>query len=278
MKNLKSLLLPAALALLAVCSASAQTIVGAWRFGDTTTDDSGVLVFFGNGTYFHIEDTTPGAGPSGFDGFERGTYSWSGTNGTSFTATPINDTNGDIGISSIFSGTTLSISGNSFVFTDADGLGSGPGETLIRVTGANALVGAWYVGDVTGSQATNNSGVAVFLNNGRFFLARDLPNGDPDGADEIEHGTYLWNPGTGTFSFPNSALVDQNANVGLYSPPLITSFSVSGSTLTGFDGGNFYLTSVNSTAIPEPSTYAALAGLGALGLAFWRRRQRVTAA
>jgi hypothetical protein len=36
-----------------------------------------------------------------------------------------------------------------------------------------------------------------------------------------------------------------------------------------------YLSSVS--AIPEPSTYAALAGLGALGLVFWRRRQRVTA-
>ena len=33
--------------------------------------------------------------------------------------------------------------------------------------------------------------------------------------------------------------------------------------------------SVTGTAIPEPSTYAALAGLAALGLAAWRRRCRL---
>lgn len=42
--------------------------------------------------------------------------------------------------------------------------------------------------------------------------------------------------------------------------------------------GNVYADNFAVSAIPEPSTYAAFAGLGALGLAFWRRRQtRATA-
>jgi len=37
--------------------------------------------------------------------------------------------------------------------------------------------------------------------------------------------------------------------------------------------GNVYADNFSVSAIPEPSTYAAFAGLGAIGLAFWRRRQ-----
>jgi len=44
---------------------------------------------------------------------------------------------------------------------------------------------------------------------------------------------------------------------------------------TGFGGQGITL---NATAIPEPSTYAALAGAVALGLAAWHRRRRARAA
>lgn len=45
------------------------------------------------------------------------------------------------------------------------------------------------------------------------------------------------------------------------------------------DGPSTYASNLGSgSAVPEPSTYAALAGIAALGLAMWRRRRRVRAA
>lgn len=39
-------------------------------------------------------------------------------------------------------------------------------------------------------------------------------------------------------------------------------------------GPSFNLTNVNISAVPEPSTYAAILGAGALGLMVWRRRRQ----
>lgn len=268
-------LLSALSLVLAAGQLSAQSIVGAWSFGNTATADSGVIVFFSNQTYFHIENSANSAN----DGFERGAWTWGGTNGDAFTVTVDNDTNDDVGLSTIDPASTkLSISGNTLTMIDPDGPDTEDGE-LSRVTGGGALMGAWYFGDVTTNGNTNDSGVLVFLQNsfngtlysGNYYLARDLPFGDPDGSDEIEHGTYTWNPTTGAFAL-GSMLVDLNSEVGLNSGSAIDSFTVSGLTLTGHDAeGFFYLSAVS--AIPEPSTYATLAGLGALGLALVRRRR-----
>jgi hypothetical protein len=276
-KSTRSLLL-AASALLAVCSASAQAIIGAWSFGDTSAQDSGVVVLFSHNStnvYFQIENSSTGT-----DGFERGTWAWNETNGTAFTASVDNDTNDDIGLSSINPLTTkLSLSGDTLTLIDPDGESSGSAD-FTRVTGGGALIGAWYVGNPDTTGTTNDSGVLVFLQSGfngtvysgNFFLARDLPAGDPDGADEIEHGTYTWNPSSGAFTF-GSTLIDQNSETGLLSSPTVTNFTVSGGILTGFDGEAFTLNSIS--AIPEPSTYAMLAGVAALGLAVWHRRRKL---
>ena len=79
---------------------AAQSVVGAWYFGDTRSDDSGVVVFLDNGYYFHIVNATPGDAPAGFDGFERGTYGWNPATGA-FTATTLYNGDGDLGLSDL---------------------------------------------------------------------------------------------------------------------------------------------------------------------------------
>lgn len=256
MKKISALLL-AASTLLAAVSLPAQAIVGAWSFGDTTTDDSGVLVFFSNGIYFHVEDTID---PSGNDGYERGTWAWDGINGHSFTVTGISDYNGDIGLSTLNAATTtLSIVGDSFVFGNPDGEG-GSGDPLSRVTGGHALVGAWYTGDVT---TALSSDVVIFMPNTTYYHISDRPGV----GQGMERGTYTWD--SGTLAFSNIISMETNGSAGISGN---FEASVSGNSLTLTDSfGPSVLTSVS--AIPEPSTYAALAGLGALGLAFWRRRR-----
>lgn len=83
----------------------------------------------------------------------------------------------------------------------------------------------------------------------------------------------------------NFALPANYTNPATYFAAYIGDYQAWGGTVSlyggGFDGATFQVTDVsisngggNTTAIPEPSTYGALFGLGVLGLAAWRRRKR----
>lgn len=91
----------------------------------------------------------------------------------------------------------------------------------------------------------------------------------------------------------NFALPANYINPATYFAPYVGEYHAWGGTVglygAGFDGATFRVTDVsisngagfsdgggNTSAIPEPSTYAALCGLGALGVVLWRKRQKLT--
>ena len=142
-----------------------------------------------------------------------------------------------------------------------------------RVTGTDDIVGAWSFGN-TLTPGSVNTGVLVFLDHGVYFHAEEVNDGD-GGSTGMERGTYTWNSVTGATTL--STTVENNGDVGMSTIDSGATFSVSGSTLTitnpdGPATGTFDLTSVS--AVPEPSTYAVIAGVLVLGIAAIRRRKQ----
>lgn len=92
---------------------TASTIVGSWFIpGEHVT-----LTFLEDGRYYHTEESN--RAPDGYDGMERGTYSWnSGTGALSRTVHV--DTNGDIGLSNPTPAFTATVSGNKLTFFDGE--------------------------------------------------------------------------------------------------------------------------------------------------------------
>lgn len=264
MKTCKTYILCALFSLLAVSQAWAQSIVGAWSNGNTTAEGSAVIVFLANGYFFQIQNAQAAEAPHGFDGFERGTYTWNPATGA-FAVTVLQDLNGDTGFFSNGngpSGVTISISGDTATATV-------PGEgsvTLTRVTGASPIVGAWVFGNAA---LANSSTVLVLLPNGVYFEAEDGDSspvtGDPNGHDGIEHGTYTWNPTTGavTSSRIPAPYVDTNGEWGLSHTSAQFTFHVSadGLTLTGSNGpdDSFSLARIGAAAAtPAVANYQGL--------------------
>ena len=235
MRSLKVYYLCLLFGTLAASHAAAQSLVGAWTITDTTVEGASMLVFFPNGCFIQIQNARDSEAPHGFDGFERGTYTWDPASGA-FAVTVLQDLNGDTGFSNL-----VGLSGVTIVVTGDVATASIPGSgtvTVNRVTGASPLVGAW--GNC--STAPDTSSVIVYLGNGVYFQAQDGPPGDPTAHDGIEHGTYAWNQATGvlTSSRTPAPYVDTNGMYGLSDipGPLTVSVSADGliATLTTLTG------------------------------------------
>jgi hypothetical protein len=115
-------------------------------------------------------------------------------------------------------------------------------------------------------EAANNL-VQLFVNRAATTLDYSAPGG---GTSTIAANSYhAWLNGTQLTS--GSAIAGGNFSMHASSTPIShISFGSGG----GQAGGDWVIDGLTVAAIPEPSTYAALVGIAALGLAFWRRSRR----
>lgn len=75
-----------------------------------------------------------------------------------------------------------------------------------------------------------------------------------------------FNPVTGWSNTSPASDVTNGFNFGVFGTSTLTTGTIA--------SGIVYADNFSVSAVPEPSTYAALAGLGALGLALWRKRRK----
>ena len=177
----------------------------------------------------------------------------------------------------------FSISGNSVVQNSSNAqsnnstvsfyLGSGlststTGETNSSVTarfniGWTATSGQWNLLSSSGTASANQSGsqtISWYVNNGSSNVSYTGPDA---GSYSVAAGTYdLWIGSTRSFS--GTAVT----TTGLDATDLKFRWGASAA------NGTATFDNIAVSAIPEPSTYAALLGAAALVGAFWMRRER----
>ncbi len=220
-----------------VDTASANSIIGGWFFGDSESDGSGVVVFMKDGTYYLVEDTENES--SDPDGFERGTYTWNSESGV-FTASVLTDANGEAGLSHPAGSTTVVVAGDTLTYSDSEG-----SSELTRVRGnASPIVGAWQYGE----GRAIDSRALVFLPNGTYFEAQEF--GVETG---MEKGSYLWDESNGDFEA--TVLVDTNEVLAFSNERYGFKVSIEGDELLIFDGDQewrLYLVDPTTVGYPVP--------------------------
>jgi hypothetical protein len=92
-----------------------SAIVGSWHVPGLDAN----LTFLADGTYYHSQEPSSLDNPGSITGMERGTYTWNSGSGA-LTATPLADTNGDLGLSDPRPSYNASISGNIMTLVEGD--------------------------------------------------------------------------------------------------------------------------------------------------------------
>lgn len=152
-------------------------------------------------------------------------------------------------------------------------------DSLFSAIGGSGVSGA-YLDDAALIQVNSPSGTGMTIFQAGGEMMFDLsPIGllTPGGDSIVALHTYVTSGISHTLTGAPTDLNDYFAFSGLNGD-----YAVNGSLTIYIEdlmgpgmpaSVNLDLTNANFSAIPEPSTYAAILGVGALGLGFWRRRK-----
>lgn len=99
---------------------NSDSIIGGWWLGSSSTDVGGIMTitFYPNNTYIHVQNGDEVN--ASWIGLEYGTYTYNPQTGA-FTATPLFDQNGEVGLSHPVGQETVHINDNILTYTDGSG-------------------------------------------------------------------------------------------------------------------------------------------------------------
>ena len=242
--------------------------------------------------------TTSSSSNSTFSGVISGTGGLTKSGSGTLTLSGANDFTGSVSVTdgglilngslastsvSLSSGTTLSGSGTfsagTVSLSGAHNPGNSPGlQTFNNLTYNNGSSVTWELAGNTASGAGTNfdqilvNGTLNFAGSTALALSFNAAGSTVNWNNTFWSSNQSWlvYDSATTTSFSNLSLTSTNWADG--SGNLFNTVLSGASFALGTVGNDVYL-NYTAAAVPEPSTYAALAGLAALGFAMWRRRR-----
>lgn len=152
---------------------------------------------------------------------------------------------------------------------------TGNDELLQNTTHSNAYY--LYLGDSGQSSTIRQTGLSLTAGTSytlTFELAPLVFSGAPDAKVSVQ--LYSASQTIPPVTFVATFGGGWQTQTYTFTPVFSEAYALAFTTYTGFNTALDNV-SLTVTAVPEPSTYAALLGVGALGVTFWRRRRSVSA-